>query len=77
MSIILNKETTTFSLQDMFRHSYVIFSCKCDFNVYNFFMLLAMENQKAAEDSHNRENINSPLNNTSFIDQACLVEMAG
>ena len=36
-----------------------------------------MENQKAAEDSHNRENINSPLNNTSFIDQACLVEMAG
>lgn len=40
-------------------------------------MLLAMENQKAAEDSHNRENINSPLNNTSFIDQACLVEMAG
>ena len=40
-------------------------------------MLLAMENQKAAEDSHNRENINSSLNNTSFIDQACLVEMAG
>lgn len=40
-------------------------------------MLLAMENQKAAEDSHNRENINSPLNNASFIDQACLVEMAG
>ena len=47
------------------------------YNVYNFLMLLAMENQKAAEDSHNRENINSPLNNTSFIDQACLVEMAG
>ena len=40
-------------------------------------MLLAMENQKAAKDSHNRENINSPLNNTSFIDQACLVEIAG
>ena len=32
VAIILNKETTTFSLQDMFRHSYVIFSCKCDFN---------------------------------------------
>lgn len=40
-------------------------------------MLLAMENQKAAEDSHKRENINSPLNNASFIDQAYLVEMAG
>ena len=36
-----------------------------------------MENQKAAEDSHKRENINSPLNNASFIDQAYLVEMAG
>ena len=35
-SIILNKETTTFSLQDMFRHSYVIFSCKCDFNGCTF-----------------------------------------
>ena len=34
--IILNKETTTFSLQDMFRHSYVIFSCKCDFNGCTF-----------------------------------------
>ena len=31
-----NKETTTFSLQDMFRHSYVIFSCKCDFNGCTF-----------------------------------------
>ena len=30
------KETTTFSLQDMFRHSYVIFSCKCDFNGCTF-----------------------------------------
>ena len=36
MSLILNKETTTFSLQDMFRHSYVIFSCKCDFNGCTF-----------------------------------------
>ena len=36
VAIILNKETTTFSLQDMFRHSYVIFSCKCDFNGCTF-----------------------------------------
>ena len=26
---ILNKETTVFNLQNMFRHSHVIFSCKC------------------------------------------------
>ena len=37
---ILNKETTTFSLQDMFRHSYVIFSCKCDFNGCTFSLML-------------------------------------
>ena len=35
-TMLLNKETTTFSLQDMFRHSYVIFSCKCDFDGCTF-----------------------------------------
>ena len=45
VTITLNKETTAFNLQNMFRHSHVIFNCKWAFNgcTYKFYIKVTGE----------------------------------